>query len=376
VTRLPDLPTPALILDRGVMDRNIARMAARAAELGVPLRPHGKTPKCGEIGRRLMAAGAIGLTVSTLREAEGYFDAGVADLFYAVALAPAKVARAAALRARGAQLTCLVDHPEAVAAIAAEAVGADAEIPLVVEIDVDGYRSGLPDRGGALEAMARDIAARPGVRFSGVMSYGGASYGCDPAAAAGLAERHRAALVGARDRLAALGLGCPVVSFGSSPAVLHARSMDGVTELRCGIHVFQDLFQAAIGACAVGDVAVSVLTTVIGVRPDLGRIVVDAGGLAMSKDLSTQRTPHDAGYGLVCDIDGRLIEGLFMPATSQELGIIEARGVALPYERLTIGTKLRILPNHADMTAAAYDRYAVVDGGRDVVADWERFNGW
>jgi len=377
LTSLDQLPTPSLVLDRGRMARNIERMAARAAALGVPLRPHGKTPKSADVARQLEAAGAVGLTVSTLREAEYYSAAGFADLFYAVALAPQKVGRVAALIRRGADIKCLVDHPDAAAGIAAAAAAAEITIPLVIEIDVDGYRTGIAP-GSAFVELGRSIHAARATRLAGIMSYGGASYNCTPEEAADLAERHRLALVAAQAELHAAGLPCGMVSFGSSPAVMAARSMAGITELRCGIYVFQDLFQAAIGACGIEDIALSVLSSVIAVRPDLNRIVIDAGGMAMSKDLSTSRTAHDAGYGLVCDArTGALIEDVHVAATSQELGLLATfGGRPLPFDRLGIGEQVRILPNHSDMTAAAYDEYAVVDGGNEIVARWHRQNGW
>lgn len=378
LVRLTDLPTPAAILDRSRLDINVTRMAARAAALGVPLRPHGKTPKCVEVARLALAAGAIGLTVSTLWEAELYAAAGILDLFYAVALAPDKAARAAALIRQGTRLTCLVDHPDAVAGIAARARAGGAVIPLAIEIDVDGYRTGIRLDDPRFLPLAQSIAETAGVSLAGIMSYGGASYGETESGAAALAERHRTSLIEGQRRLHAAGLPCDMVSFGSSPAVLHAATMAGVSELRCGIYLFQDLFQAAIGACAIDDIALSVLTTVIGVRPDLNRIVIDAGGLALSKDLSTARTAQDAGYGLVCGSDGRLLPDLFVQTTSQELGLVTSRsGAPLPFDRLAIGTKLRVLPNHADMTAAAYELYHLVDGSEEeIVGTWARQNGW
>lgn len=374
---LQDLPTPALVLDKSKMDRNILKMQAVSKRLNVPLRPHGKTPKNVEIGRELVANGAVGLTVSTLREAEAYFSGGVTDLFYAVALAPAKVERVAALIKAGATITCLVDHPNAAAKIAREARRLGVTIPLAIEIDVDGYRAGLPDLNGAIETLTQQIVQEEGTSFAGIMSYGGASYNCTPPEAHDLAEKHRQKLIDVRNRVNALGIDCPMVSFGSSPATLYAETMEHITELRCGIYVFQDLFQAAIGACTIDDIAISVLVSVIGLRPDRNMIIVDAGGLAMSKDLSTARTNHDAGYGLVCDINGRLIGDLHIATTSQELGLITSlSGAPLPFDDIEIGTRLRILPNHADMTAAAYDGYHVVNGGNQIVNYWERANGW
>ena len=160
----------------------------------------------------------------------------------------------------------------------------------------------------------------------------------------------------------------PIVSAGSSPTALHAESLDGVTEVRAGVYMFGDLFQAEIGTHGLDDIALTVLTSVIGRRP--GRLLVDAGGLALSKDRSTEAAPQDYGFGLVLDIAGQP-QPTATPSCArayQEHGVIEpdpAHPIDLP-----VGAKLRIAPNHTCMTAAAHDRYFVVDGGDDVVAIW------
>jgi D-serine deaminase-like pyridoxal phosphate-dependent protein len=135
------------------------------------------------------------------------------------------------------------------------------------------------------------------------------------------------------------------------------------------VYVFGDLFQASIGSCAVDDIALTVLSTVISSRGG-GRAVIDAGGLALSKDRSTAAT-EDAGYGRVCDLHGRPLGEAVVVDVHQEHG--EVRG--LP-EDLPVGTRVRVLPNHACMTAAAHPGYHVVDGGLDVLARWSRINGW
>ena len=161
--------------------------------------------------------------------------------------------------------------------------------------------------------------------------------------------------------------------MGSSPTALHARSFTGVSEVRAGVYMFGDLFQAEIGTHAIEDIAVTVLTSVIGRRP--GMLLVDAGGLALSKDRSTEAVPRDYGFGLVLDIAGkpRLGDAIVRRAY-QEHGLVEL-DPAYPID-LPIGAKLRIAPNHTCMTAAAHDRYYVVDGGDEVIAVWPRVNGW
>jgi D-serine deaminase-like pyridoxal phosphate-dependent protein len=165
----------------------------------------------------------------------------------------------------------------------------------------------------------------------------------------------------------------PIVSMGSSPTALHAEHLDGITEMRAGVYMFGDLFQAEIATHGIDDIAVTVLTSVIGRRH--GQVLIDAGGIALSKDRSTQATRTDFGYGLVLDVDGRptLGHSIVMRAY-QEHGVVAldpSVTIALP-----IGTKLRVAPNHTCMTVAAHDRYFVTDDGSAIVAVWQRVNGW
>jgi D-serine deaminase-like pyridoxal phosphate-dependent protein len=189
-----------------------------------------------------------------------------------------------------------------------------------------------------------------------------------------IAEAERAGVTRAADRLREAGHEIPIVSMGSSPTALHAENLNGISEVRAGVYMFGDLFQAEIGTHDLDSIAVTVLTSVIGRRP--GRLLVDAGGLALSKDHSTEAAPKDYGYGLVLNIAGRRAFGdTIVRRVYQEHGVIEAE----PGQRLDlpVGGKLRIAPNHTCMTAAAHDRYYVVeDGGDDIVAIWTRVNGW
>jgi D-serine deaminase-like pyridoxal phosphate-dependent protein len=188
-----------------------------------------------------------------------------------------------------------------------------------------------------------------------------------------IAETERAGVVRAAERLRAAGFQSPIVSMGSSPTALHAASFEGVSEVRAGVYMFGDLFQAEIFTNAIDDIAVTVLTSVIGRRP--GRVLVDAGGLALSKDRSTEAAPKDYGFGLALDrLGNRTLGEAIVRRAYQEHGVIDldpAHPATLP-----IGARLRISPNHTCMTAAAHDRYHVVDGTDEVVAVWPRVNGW
>ncbi len=376
MTLLLDIETPAAIVDVARMQRNIARIQDRMNALGVSFRPHVKTTKCVAVADRQRAAGANGITVSTLREAEEFFASGYDDILYAVCIAPHKIDRVRQLRERGCRLTILVDSIEAARAVIEAQIRRD-PFEVLIEVDTDGHRSGVNPEDERLVEIGRIIRAG-GATLRGVLSHAGNSYDLDnPGALARLAEQERSLSVRAANRLRAAGLPCPVVSVGSTPTALSARDLDGVTEVRCGVYVFFDLFMTNVGVCSIDDVALSVLTTVIGHQLDKGWIIVDAGWMAMSRDRGTARQRHDFGYGLMCDLAGAPIEGDFhMIAANQEHGILcssSESSIALT-DRFPVGTRLRILPNHACATGAQYSQYyATTDDSLEI---WQRFNGW
>jgi D-serine deaminase-like pyridoxal phosphate-dependent protein len=380
--KLADLDTPSLVLDKQRLQANIARIGARAKALGVDLRPHMKTAKCAEVAKLATAGHSGGITVSTLKEAEYFAEHGFRDIIYAVGIAPAKLGRAAALRRRGVALSIVTDNIEVARAIARAPETSDTGFEVMIEVDTGDGRAGVGIESEDLIAIGKVLSDAPGVTLRGVLTHMGKSYSCrDIASIVEVAEMERAGAVRAAERLRAAGMPCPVVSVGSTPTATHAKNLNGVTEMRPGVFVFQDVFQAEIGSCAMDDIAVSVLATVTGHHPERGEIVIDAGGLALSKDRSTASGPRDVGYGLVVDETcGHGLPEMFVAGVSQEHGIVRAMSGDLPYERLMPGTRVRVLPNHACFTAAAYDAYSVVDGGaedtRAVVDTWPRVNGW
>jgi D-serine deaminase-like pyridoxal phosphate-dependent protein len=366
---LDDLPTPALLLDEAKMLRNLDRLAARAAALGVGLRPHMKTAKSVDVARRV-TGGTGPITVSTLVEAEMFQAAGFTDILYAVGIAPQKLARVRALRERGCDLVVILDSLAQAGAVAA------AGVPALIEIDSDGHRGGLATDDPALIEVGRILQGSGCLR--GVMTHAGASYGATGKAAhADFAEGERAAVVAASAALRGAGLDCAVVSVGSTPTAHAARHLDGVTELRAGVFMFFDLVMAGIGVCSTDDIALSVLCTVIGHQRSKGWILVDAGWMALSRDRGTATQAVDQGFGLVCDAAGRIIPDLIVASANQEHGIVALRkGSALALPDLPLGTRLRILPNHACATAAQHGAYHVIPAQGGAMAVWPRFGGW
>lgn len=366
-----DIPTPALLLDRARLKHNIARLKAHLDSLGVPLRPHMKTAKSVDV-LRLLAPEAI--TVSTLREAEQFAAAGVRDILYAVGLAPAKIGRVRALRATGVDLGVVVDSVDAAQALARSE---GEPVPALIEVDVDGNRAGVAP-GDTQTLLAIGHALTGGASLRGVMTHAGASYGeFEAEAQADAAERERAGVVQAAETLRGAGLSCPVVSVGSTPTALAARSLDGVTEVRAGVYMFGDLVQAGLGVIGIDDIALSVLGSVIGHQRDKGWILVDAGWMALSRDRGTSSHKVDQGYGLVCDASGEPYGDLIVADANQEHGILAVRpGSIATLPELKVGDQVRILPNHACATAAQHDAYHVIGADGFVDAVWPRFNGW
>ena len=374
---LAQVDTPAALVDVGRMQANIARMQARMDALGVTLRPHVKTSKSVPVVRAQLEAGARGITVSTLKEAEAFFDAGIDDILYAVCISPDKLPRALALRRRGCDLKLVIDSVPGAEAIVRFGIAQGEAFEVWIEIDVDGHRAGIPPEGDALLPVGRALD-EGGMRLGGVMAHAGGSYGCDtPGALQAAAEQERAGTVRAAERLRAAGLPCPVVSVGSTPTALSARSLEGVTEVRAGVYVFFDLVMHNIGVCAMDEIALSVLTTVIGHQEDKGWAIVDAGWTAMSRDRGTQAQKRDFGYGQVCAEDGTPLPGYILEGTNQEHGIVRLAGGVDGRigERFPVGTRLRILPNHACATAGQFPEFRACLPAGDAVA-WQRIVGW
>ena len=369
---LDALPTPSLLLDRSKLERNAVRMRERAKALGISLRPHLKTAKSVEAARFVLGNTTGPATVSTLKEAEMFGKAGITDLLYAVSIAPQKLAKVSELRRSGIDLKIILDSLEAAEFVAAHARQHGGDIEVMIEVDVDGHRSGVRwDDHDTLIAIARVL--NKDAKLCGILCHAGDSYHLrGPAALEEAASLERSHIVAAANALKAAGIACPVVSLGSTPTALSSRSYEGVTELRAGVYMFFDVVQVGLGVCGVDDIALSVLATVIGHRHDKNWIITDAGWMALSSDPG-----QGEHYGLVCDAQGRPYPDLVVLGTNQEHGIVGIKpGSSAPLPVLPIGGRLRILPNHACATAAQHDRYHLLDSENHVAGTWPRFRGW
>jgi len=353
-----ELPTPTLLLEKEKLMANIARMQASADRLGVRLRPHLKTLKAARAAEALIASGASGITVSTLKEASYFLKHGFKDITYAVGMVPAKLAEAASLMSAGADLKIMTDNLEVARVIATEASQNDTSYKLLIEIDCGDNRGGLQPESDELLHIAECIDNST-AEFQGVLTHAGHAYGVNTTSAIEkIAEQERAAVVLAATRLRAAGYLVNTVSLGSTPTCLYAKDLSGVTELRAGVYTVFDI----------------VLSCVIGHNKAARKILLDAGGLALSKDRSADKFRPEVGYGQICNPVGTVIPELYVTSVSQEHGHVAIRD-ANDYELFPVGSYLRILPIHACMTAAAYDHFNLVENGA-LSEKWERVNGW
>jgi D-serine deaminase-like pyridoxal phosphate-dependent protein len=277
-----------------------------------------------------------------------------------------------------------LDSVEAAFGAAQTAAQLGAGFEVLIEIDTGAGRAGLPpDDERAILAVAEAIERSETLRLRGVLTHAGHAYhGRSTEVIRAIAQAERDGLTFVAGRLAARGFPCATVSLGSTPTLVHhAPSLDGITEVRPGVYTFFDLDQWALGTCSLNDIAVSVLATVIGHNRKAGRILVDAGALALSKDVSASEFRKDLGFGLVVPSVERPndagLGNLRVAELYQEHGAIAATSGELPYQALPIGAKVRILPHHACLTCAPFDRYHVIDApAGPVTAVWPKVSGW
>jgi len=361
-----DVETPALLLRLDAVERNLSHMADRARRLGVALRPHVKTHKCIELARRQLAHGAAGITVSTLAEAEAFARAGFADLTWAFPLDRTHLPRVRCIAER-ATLRVVVDDLDTAKALARS------RLHVWLKVDCGYHRAGVdPASRYALE-VARELGREDGLVFDGILSHSGHAYRTrNQAEAAQVAEQERQVMVWFAELLRNDGLPVRGISVGSTPAMAAVRDLTGVTEARPGNYIFYDRTMVLIGCCRPEDVGVTVLASVVSHQPGAAHFVVDAGALALSKDVGPTHLDLPPAMG---EVHGH--PELTLASVSQEHGIIRApAGAPDAIEgKFPVGDRVEIVPNHSCLTMAHFDEYVVIEGGGTadggrVIARW------
>ena len=349
----PGLATPCIVVDLDIVARNIARLAAGARDRGVALRPHTKTHKSVAIARMQLEAGAAGITVGTVGEAEVMSSGGIDDIFvaYPVWAAGARGERVARLHG-AATLTVGIDSVEGAELLARAVYGADRPLSVLVEIDSGGRRTGVAEPEDVVRVAA--AARSAGLRVVGVFTHGGHSYS-GPDARVPAAADEVAALGLAADVLRDAGHEVERVSAGSTPTGIMAAAGQ-VNEIRPGTYALGDRQQLVLGAIPPDGLALVVAATVVS-NAVPGQVVVDAGAKILTKD----RASFVDGFGLLPAYPDAVIERL-----SDYHGVIAIQvGTPAP----ALGEIVAIVPNHVCPVVDLFDTFVATRDG-EIVGQW------
>ncbi|QEX20416.1 alanine racemase [Hypericibacter adhaerens] len=356
---LAGLETPAVVIDRPALEANIALGAAIAHRHKLALRPHIKTHKSPVIAKLQIEAGAAGITASKTDEALVFIEAGIPSITVAYPLIDrAKISRLIrAAKTKGTDLRIVADSAEGIAVLSGEARAQSHRLPVFLKVDVGLHRCGVdPALRGSLD-LAAALERAPGLRFAGLLAHAGHAYGAGtPEGVRKIAAEERELLLGFAEKLYQMGIEVREISVGSTPTVILNDDFTGLTEARPGNYVFMDMTQVALGVARPEQVALSVLATVVS-RNDRYAIV-DAGSKVMSSDRGPHGSDSLRGFDTVFALGEPDAPALGLTRLSEEHGFVEHGG-----RKLEIGSRVRILPNHACPVANLADRFAVIDAG-------------
>jgi D-serine deaminase-like pyridoxal phosphate-dependent protein len=333
MTKLPELETPAAVVDLDRLERNLDRASEYATRHNLALRPHVKTHKTAWIGAEQIRRGAAGVTCATPREAEVMSTVAHDILLAYPPVGPGRAARIAALP-RDARVIVALDSIEAIIEIERDAEAAGRSIGVYVEIDMGMHRVGVASASAALELIKRVQRSRA-LYYEGIAFYPGhirESVDAQDAALEELNETIEATL----DTLRKGGAEPGVVSGGSTPTLWHSHRLHGVTEIRPGTYVYNDRTTAEVGACAWDDCAFTVLATVVSTAV-VGQAVIDAGTKALGRE-PMRGTDTATGFGSLLEHPEVIVKGM-----SEEHGLLDlSRSAWKP----RVGEMVRVIPNH------------------------------
>jgi D-serine deaminase-like pyridoxal phosphate-dependent protein len=350
--------TPYLLVDGPKMERNLQKMAHVARENGVALRPHVKTHKIPGIAREQLEAGASGITVAKLSEAEVMADGGIEDIFIAYPLVTEAKIRQAVRLAERVRLVVGVDSLEG----ARRLTGVAEDQPLEVRLEVD---TGLRRTGVPLDeavGLAGEIEAMGNLDLTGIYTYRGAVLGGSKTLELGKAGLEEGQLmVSLAELMRERGIRVDDVSVGSTPTAEHVAKVEGVTEIRPGTYVFYDRMQARLGACSLDECAAVVVSTVVS-RPTRDLAVIDGGSKTFATDVGPGAEPLNLeGYAHVVGYPSAVLERL-----TEEHGMLAVDEDC----DLEVGDTVQIIPNHICSTVNLHDEVYLV--GEDGVVEKTR----
>ena len=377
IQNLEELDTPCLILDKSLLEKNCQKARKKCRELNTILRPHVKTPKSIEVAKIALDNKEGPITVSTLNEAEYFANAGFKDILYAVCVIPKKLNRLNFIQQKySCMIRMVIDSVFVAQEILNYSKLHNANFEILIEIDCGEGRSGLFHQDQKIRDISRVFAENDQTNLIGVLTHAGHSYSTkDKNEILSISNIERAEALASIKNFSNFNKMSPVISVGSTPTMFLASNLDGISEIRAGIYMFWDLAQASRGICKIEEIAISVLASVIGHNHQRKRIIIDAGSLALSKDVSANNFMKEAGYGLVCNPDtGIPFDGLNVSEVHQEHGSIDLETIDW-FDNFPIGSLVRILPNHACLTCAAHEKYNVLEN-EQITESWSRTNGW
>jgi D-serine deaminase-like pyridoxal phosphate-dependent protein len=352
-----DLQTPALTIDLNVLESNLAQMAAFCLEHKLGLRPHTKTHKTLEIARMQLAHGAVGLTVAKVGEAEVMSGAAPDEILVAFPILGAESLRRLAALAHARRILVSLDSTAAAHRLSAAATAQGVTFGVLVEFDAGLGRCGLPP-GRDCVALAAEVRKLPGLSFRGVLTYPGNIGGTE----AQRREQARGVARAVRQTLEAFEaerIPVEIVSGGSTPSAFMSEEIPGLTEIRPGTYVYNDLNTYVQGACRLEDCAARVVATIVSTAVP-GRAIIDAGSKTLSSDLLRQGP--QAGYGLLAEApDARLFK------LNEEHGYVDITQSSHHFE---VGETVTVIPNHVCTCVNMHDEVFLLRD-RDVVGTWQ-----
>ncbi len=350
---ISQVETPCLIVDEDKLDANIQRMAKAAATYGVQMRPHVKTHKIPAIAQRQIKAGAVGITVAKLAEAEVMARGGVTNIFIAFPIVtPSKLERAVQL-SKTIDLILTVDSMEGAKLLSEAAGRAQQTINVRLEVDTGLRRTGVQYEEAV--QLAAQIYGLPHLALTGISTYRGANYQGKPTRdleAAGLEEGRL--MVDLAEAMRSEGIPIVDVSVGSTPTAVYAAQVQGVTEIRPGTYVFQDRMQAELGVCTLDDCAAYVLATVVS-RPSDDLAIIDGGSKTFATDIQPGAQPMMlTGFGYCIDAPDVLLGRM-----TEEHGMVQLDKT----HTWKIGDRVAMIPNHICSTVNLHNQVYLMREG-------------
>jgi D-serine deaminase-like pyridoxal phosphate-dependent protein len=344
-----EIDTPALVVDLDIMERNLARVADYSREHNLRLRPHTKTHKSVRLAKRQIELGAAGLTVAKVGEAEIMLGAQPDDVLVAFPIiGRAKLARLMEV-ARRTRVTVALDNALAAHALSDAARAAQVEVGVLAEMDVGLGRVGVAP--GEVLQLAQTMENLPHLRFEGITFYAGHIKSVDESGLEAVA-RVCEIVRGVLDQFRAAGIEPRIVSGGSTPTLFHSHEFRGLTEIRPGTYVFNDVNTVLSGGCTLEDCAASILATVVSTaRP--GHMIIDGGSKTFSSD---RVNSGEVTFGHLVEAPGARFHKM-----NEEHGFVDLTHAERRFE---VGDRVHLIPNHICVAVNLHERVYGLRGDR------------